>query len=177
MKLLMFFLAGVITASFAVTVMRGGLPSAQAPQPDSCHVTHPNGIVAGSSERNEQSHGNALLSVGPFGLWPDGTIVFKPGGAGFQTKDGGLGMKFGWTRGISGKLIVTGRRIDADAPPLRFETNQTNDAHSRGFIASYLVFSSPGCWEVSAQIDGRVDSKITFVTRVEKVGDGPAWQR
>ena len=70
----------------------------------------------GLSERNEGSYGNALLSVGPFGLWPNGTVVFKPGGAGFQTKEGALGMKFGWTRGIRGKLNVTGRRIDADAP-------------------------------------------------------------
>ena len=102
--------------------------------------------------------------------------MFKPGGAGFQTKDGALGMKFGWTRGIPGKFNVTGRRIDGDAPPLRFHTNQTNDAHSSGFIASYLIFPAPGCWEVTAQIGDRVESKITFVTRVEKAGDGPAWR-
>jgi hypothetical protein len=177
MKHLSFFLVFVTTASLAVAVMPGGLLSAQTLQPDSCQVTRPNGIVAGSSERNEKSYGNALLSVGPFGLWPNGTVVFKPGGAGFQTKDGGLAMKFGWTRGISGKINVTGRRIDADAPRLRFETNQTNNGRSLGFLASYLVFSSPGCWEVSAQIGDRVDSKITFVMRVEKVGDGPAWRR
>ena len=67
-------------------------------------------------------------------------------------------MKFGWTQGIPGKLNVTGRRIDADAPPLRFETNQTNDAHSTGFLASYLVFSTPGCWEVNAQVGDRLDA-------------------
>jgi len=157
--------------------MPPGFLSAQASRPDSCYVTTPNGIVAGSSERNEGSYGNALLSVGPFGLWPNGTVVFKPGGAGFQTKEGALGMKFGWTRGIRGKINVTGRRIDADAPPLRFETNQTNDAHSTGFLASYLLFSTPGCWEVTAQVGDREDSRITFVTRVEKIGDGPAWRR
>lgn len=177
MKHLSFFLVCITAASLAVAVMPHGLLSAPTLQPDSCHVTRPNEIVAGSSERNEESYGNALLSVGPFGLWPKGTVVFKPGGAGFQTKEGGLGMKFGWTRGIQGKLNVTGRRIDADAPPLRFETNQTNDAHSTGFLASYLVFSSPGCWEVTAQVGDREDSKITFVTRVEKIGDGPAWRR
>jgi len=101
----------------------------------------------------------------------------QTGGAGFQTKEGALGMKFGWTRGIRGKINVTGRRIDADAPPLRFETNQTNDAHSTGFLASYLLFSTTGCWEVTAQVGDREDSKITFVTRVEKIGDGPAWRR
>src|SRR4051794_31345725 len=133
-----------------------------------CNVTIPN---------QTGSYGNALLSVGPFGLWPNGTVVFKPGGAGFQTKEGALGMKFGWTRGIRGKINVTGHRIDADAPPLRFETNQTNDANSTGFQASFLIFSTPGCWEVTAKVGDREDSKITFVTRVEKIGDGPAWRQ
>jgi hypothetical protein len=95
---------------------------AQAPSSShiECHVTMPNGIVAGSSERQDWSYGNALLSVG--GLWPDGTIVFKPGGPGFATKDGRVGMKFGWTRGVRGTLKVSGRRLDAPAPPLAFET-------------------------------------------------------
>jgi hypothetical protein len=176
MKQLSLFLL-CVTAGSLVAVMPHGFLSAQASRPDSCHVTTPNGIVAGSSERNEGSYGNALLSVGPFGLWPNGTVVFKPGGAGFQTKEGALGMKFGWIRGIRGKINVTGRRIDADAPPLRFETNQTNDDRSTGFHASYLLFSTPRCWEVTAQVGDSEDSKITFVTRVEKIGDGPAWRR
>ena len=173
MKQLSLFLL-CVTAGSLVAVMPRGFLSAPASRPDSCYVTTPNGIVAGSSERNGGSYGNALLSVGPFGLWPNGTVVFKPGGAGFQTKEGALGMKFGWTRGIRGKLNVSGRRIDA-APPLRFETG-TPDSDS-GFLASYLIFSTPGCWEVTAQIDDREDSKIKFVTRVEKIGDGPAWRR
>ena len=174
MKQLSLFLL-CVTAGSLVAVMPPSFLSAQASRPDSCYVTTPNGIVAGSSERNERSYGNALLSVGPFGLWPNGTVVFKPGGAGFQTQDGALGMKFGWTRGIRGKLNVKGRRIDADAPPLRFETG-TPDSDS-GFLASYLIFPTPGCWEVTAQIGDRPDSRITFVTRVEKIGDGPQWHR
>lgn len=164
---LLVFLAGLLMAT-----MSPGLLSAQ----DSCHPTKPNGIVAGSPQRSEGSYGNALLSVGPFGLWPDGTIIFKPGGAGFQTQDGALGMKFGWTRGIPGKLNVTGHRIDANAPPLRLETNGTAYRET-GFQASYLIFPTPGCWEVTAQLGDRTDSKITFVTRVEKIGDGPNWHR
>lgn len=165
-------------ALFLLFVSAGGLAavvplaafSKRPSRPDSCHVTTANGIVAGSSKRNERSYGNALLSVG---LSRNGTVVFKPG-SGFQTKEGALVTKFGWKRGIRGKLNVTGHRIDADAPPLRFETNQTNDAQSTGFLASYLIFSTPGCWEVRAQVGDREDSKITFVTRVEKFGDGPS---
>lgn len=175
MKQRNFFLACVIAATLVVAFMPSGLLYAQTLQPDSCHVTRPNGIVAGSSERNKESYGNALLSVGPFGLWPNGTVVFKPGGPGFQTQDGALGMKFYWTRGVRGKLKVTGRRIDADAPPLRFGTGTPN-SESDG-LASYLIFPTPGCWEVTAQIGDRADSKIVFVTRVEKIGEGPAWRR
>jgi hypothetical protein len=109
MRQLSFFLVCVTAANLAVAVMSPSFLSAQTLRPDSCLVTTPKGIVAGSSERNERSYGNALLSVGPLGLWPNGTVVFKPGGAGFQTKEGALGMKFGWTRSIPGKLNVTGR--------------------------------------------------------------------
>jgi len=140
-----------------------------------CDVTVPNGIVAGASERQAQSYGNGLLSVGPFGLWPEGTVVFKPGGAGFITRDGGLGMKFGWTRGVRGKLDVSGRRLDGVAPPLVFETN--NGYGDVGFQASYLIFSTPGCWEVTAQVGEREDSRIAFTVKVVKLGDGPAWRR
>src|SRR5437870_5440027 len=77
-----------------------------------CAVTTPNGITAGEDQHDPASHGNRQVSVGPFGLWPDGTVVFTPGGAGFITRDGSLGMKFGWRRGVSGQLKIEGRRID-----------------------------------------------------------------
>ncbi len=136
-----------------------------------CDVTGPNGVVAGASLQKKWSYGNPLLSVGPFGLWPDGTVVFKPGGPGFVTRDGGLGMKFGWTRGVPGKLAISGRRVDGVAPPLISEIN--SGYGDIGFQASYLIFPTPGCWEVVAQVAERPDSNITFKTKVVKVGDGP----
>jgi len=144
----------------------------QPPQPDArCEVTAPNGVVAGLAERREGSYGNSGLSVGPFGLWPDGTVTFRPGGAGFVTRDGALGMKFGWTRGVQGKLKVTGHRLDGLAPPLRFSAS---DGYGNiGFQASYLIFPTPGCWEVIAQVDEREDSSLTFVTKIVKIGEGP----
>jgi hypothetical protein len=157
-----------VVAATCSSALAQQLPQAGAP----CNVTAPNGIVAGSSEHHEGSFGNASLSVGPFGLWPNGTIIFKPGGAGFVTSDGALGMKFGWTRGVRGKLKATGHRLDGSAPPLRLDAP---DGYGEiGFQASYLIFPTPGCWEVNAQVGGREDSTITFVTRVIKIGEGPA---
>jgi hypothetical protein len=102
----------------------------------------------------------------------DGEFVFKPGGAGFVTSDGALGIKFGWQRGISGQLTIEGRRIDAEAPPLRSEVNAGYG--DIGWQASYVIFPTPGCWQVT----GRVESaSLSFVIRVAKVGDGPSWRR
>ena len=137
-----------------------------------CAVTTPNGIAAGVEQPAPSSYGNREVSVGPFGLWPDGTVVFKPGGAGFVTRDGSLGMKFGWLRGVSGQLRITGRRLDAEAPPLRAEV--PDGYGDRGFQATYIIFPTPGCWEVTGRVG---NSSVTFVTKVVKVGDGPTWRR
>jgi hypothetical protein len=134
-----------------------------------CEVTRPNGIVAGSEQPEPNSYGNHQLSLGPFGLWPDGTVVFKPGGAGSVTTDGALGMKFGWTRGVRGQLRIAGRRLDAPAPPLR--SIVPNGYGEIGFQATSLIFSTPGCWEVTGRVG---EASLTFVTRVVKIGDGPA---
>jgi hypothetical protein len=146
-------------------------PVATAPAPAACDVTKPNGVVAGSEQVDANSYGNHELSLGPFGLWPDGTVIFKPGGAGFITRDCGLGMKFGWQRGIRGQLTIEGRRLDGSAPPLRSAVAQGDG--DIGFQPTYLVFSTPGCWEVTGHVG---EATLTFVTRVVKVGDGPTWR-
>jgi len=111
------------TVTGVTTVMMvcnlGAAPQVASPGTTQCNVTAPNGVVAGETERQNRSYGNALLSVGPFGLWPDGTIVFKPGGAGLVLPDGALSMKIGWTRAVPGTLKIWGRRLDSEAQPLR----------------------------------------------------------
>jgi hypothetical protein len=156
----------------AIAAQRGEPQSEPSQTPASCEVTMPNGIAAVPEQAYPGSHGNERLSVGPFGLWPNGTVVFKPGGAGFVTRDGSLGMKFGWLRGVQGQLKIEGRRLDAPAPPLRAEI--PNGYEDSGFQATYLIFSTPGCWEVTARVD---DASLSFVTMVVKIGDGPEWRR
>jgi hypothetical protein len=128
--------------------------------------------MAGAGGVNQHSYGNQQLSVGPFGLWPDGNVVFRPGGPGFMTQDGSLGMKFGWTRAVSGQLKIEGHRLDGTARPLRFEIGSDND--DSGFVATSLVFPTPGCWEVTGRVG---DASVTFVTMVTKIGDGPSWRK
>jgi hypothetical protein len=135
-----------------------------------CAVTTPNGIVAGGEQPDPSSYGNRQVSA--FVSWRDGAVVFRPGGAGFITRDGSLGMKFGWQRGVQGQLRIEGRRLDAPAAPLRAEV--PSGYGDRGFQATYLIFSTPGCWEVTGRVG---DASVTFVVMVAKIGDGPAWRR
>lgn len=135
-----------------------------------CEVTAPNGTSASSAEPAPSSHGSRLLSLGPFGLWPNGTVVFKPGGAGFVTRDGSLGMKFGWTRGVRGRLQIEGHRLDGPASPLR--AHIPDGYGDFGFQATSLIFATPGCWEVTGRVG---EASVTFVTMVLKIGDGPRW--
>jgi hypothetical protein len=130
-----------------------------------CSVTVANGVVAGFSEPSRGSYGNALLSVWGPPFYDAGWMVFGPGRISSVTEDGALGTKFGWMRAVEGKLAVTGRRIDGDAPPLRADIKCC--FRPTGFQASHLIFPTPGCWEVVAQIGDVAESRLTFVTRVE----------
>lgn len=151
----------------ATVVMSVQLASGSAESPAAarteCNVTAPSPGQGGQ-------HGDSRLSV--LTLWPDGDVIFKPGGAGFITSDGALGMKFGWQRGVRGRLSIAGRRLDAEAPALRSEV--MSGYGDTGFQSSYVIFPTPGCWEVTGRV---ADVSVTFVTRVVKIGDGPSWRR
>ena len=103
--------------------------------------------------------GNGRLWVG--GLWPHGIIVMTPD---FINPDGTMGMKFGWWRATSGYLTITGRRLDAPAPPA------TGDASPgayglTGFNASGVTFPTEGCWQVTGRVGTVTFTFVTFVIR------------
>lgn len=95
------------------------------------------------------------------------SFVFRPGGPGFVDADGALGMKLGWQRKRPGQLEISGKRLDAQAPPARA---YINDRDELGHQPTYLVFPTAGCWEITGQIPRGF---LKFVTFVEKIGDGP----
>jgi hypothetical protein len=91
---------------------RDGSPVASTPAADGsfvCPVTLGNGGKGGT-------YGNRALRVV---LYPEGKVVFQPGGPGAIHSDGALSMKFGWERRRSGLLYVEGRRLDGPSPPMR----------------------------------------------------------
>lgn len=149
----------VIASAFLATT---ALHAAVVVDPLTCKVTPPNGQGTFSPDL----HGNALISTD---LWPDGTVVFRPGGPGFVTADGALSMKWGWRRGVRGPLRIDGRRLDESAPPLRADIPEGYGDF--GFQSSALIFPTPGCWEVTGRVG---TASLTFVTLVQRIGKGPS---
>ena len=168
---------GVLILSIAGRVENKARPGAEP----GCDVTLPNGVVPnldasqirevfGASPvpnhlRQFPSHGNQLLSVALFGLSQNGVTTGRPDptiGVGW------LQAKFGWMRAAKGPLKITGHRIDGDAAPLQ---SRIPDGYGDiGFQASGLIFSTPGCWQITAQIGDLADSKLTFIRKVVTAG-------
>ncbi len=107
---------------------------------------------------SESSYGNGRLWVG--GLGPRGVIAARPA---FIERDGSVGMKFGWWRRVTGDLTITGRRLDAPAPPAR--SHVPSGYGASGFQSSGVSFPTAGCWEVTGKVG---TTTLTFVTRVVK---------
>ncbi|MET9242493.1 hypothetical protein [Nonomuraea sp. NPDC003709] len=134
--------------------------------PGDCPVTLPSPAPTSSNGTpgpffgRESSHGAGSLWVG--GLEPDGVIE---AGADFVRPDGSISMKYGWWRGVAGKLEISGRRLDGPAAPLRSDV--PDGYGDTGFQATGVYFPVEGCWEVT----GRVGSaRLTFVTLVTRAG-------
>jgi hypothetical protein len=124
-----------------------------------CPVTRPNGAAPpGVGAQAGVNHGNTKLWTA---LWPGGVIRAEPD---YVDKDGSIHMKFGWWRGVSGRLSIQGRRLDGQAPPLRAEVS--DGYGDRGFQASGVIFPTEGCWEITGQVG---TARLTFVNFVIKV--------
>jgi hypothetical protein len=108
---------------------------------------------------SDSAYGNGSLWVG--GLWLNGVVILTQDDVG---PDGRLSMKFGWYRLTSGYLTITGRRLDASAPPASGLTFPGAYGLT-GFNASGVIFPTEGCWQVTGRV-GRV--ALTFVTFVIK---------
>ena len=164
---------GVLATATVVTGIAqnsgGGNQTAALETSVPCAVTQPNGKGPPPQNLNH-FYGNDSLAVD---LWPDGTIVFKPDGGGFVERDGSLGMKFAWWRSVRGELTIDGRRLDKSIAS-RPRTESQPDAYpDMGWLPTYLIFPTPGCWEVTGRIG---TASLTFITRVVRIGDGPSWR-
>ena len=126
---------------------------------NSCPLTQPKWLKppADSAIPDPPSYGNYFVnedqSIWASAWWTEGEE--------YALHAGKEGNKIGWFRPASAELAVTGRRLDAKAPPLEFEAPC---CYPTRFQASGLYFPTEGCWEVTAQAD---DRKLSFIVWVE----------
>ena len=132
-----------------------------------CLITRPNGVSYPVKPAGG-NHGNEALVT----QLCSGPVVFRPGGPGSVQPDGALAMKWGWWRARPGQLTIQGERIDAPAAALRSSIPCCYG--ELGFQSSAVIFPSPGCWRVTGRVG---DGSLTFVVKVEKVGEGPIPRR
>lgn len=74
---------------------------------------------------------------------------------------GDEGNKIGWFRPAGAELMITGQRLDGDAPPLEAEVPC---CYPTRFQVSGVYFPTEGCWEIRARAE---DKEISFVVWVE----------
>jgi len=154
----------LVVIAFAMNLSEGTAALfANANAATTCTVTLPNGSSPPGVGSDHQWYGNDKLRVGLY--WPNGTVVFRPGGPGFVLRNGSLAMKFGWWRGVNGKLSINGKRLDAPAPPLQAWIPEGYS--DSGFEATEIIFPTPGCWQVTGTVG---QSSLSFVTRVVQIG-------
>lgn len=172
--------AGLVLAlGIALTGCFGsGEPERKPTASRGCPVTLPNRSTPPGENVGGDHHGNGELWVA---LPARGELVAVPPGdesQGWVTtdvrEDRSVGVKFGWTRGpgVEGRLEISGRRLDAKAPPLGSEIQ---DYGPSGFQPSTIVFPTEGCWKITGRAG---DAELSFVLRfVDKVTDPSAAAR
>ena len=74
---------------------------------------------------------------------------------------GDEGNKISWFRPEGAEWMITGRRLDAEAPSLEAKTGCN---YPTRFQASGMYFPTEGCWEIIAHAQ---DRELTFIVWVE----------
>lgn len=143
-------------------------PSASAPAPSpltladaaKCPVTRPMGLGVPGTDRpfaeSPLAFGNADMWVVPVQM--DG--IFRADSRSVQSDDS-ISTKFGWWRVAPGALAITGRRLDASAPPVH--ATIPDGYGDSGYQSSGVNFPTEGCWEVTGTVGS---SSLTFVVFV-----------
>lgn len=91
----------------------------------------------------------------PEGGWP-------PGGRLYSGRAVVKGQKTYWVRPQGTELAISGRRLDASAPPVEAHIPC---CYRTGFQIVGLFFPTEGCWEVTAKAG---DSELRFITQVRQ---------
>jgi hypothetical protein len=150
---------GTLVGLRTIVALAFALPAFAAPPSFVCPVTLPSQTFA-----QYGTFANAFLGTNP---GRDG-VLRPPWSEEAEAKEsslpanGPLTVDLTWWRWRPGALVVTGRRLDAAAPPLR--ATIVSGHGDAGFQPTVLQFPSSGCWEITGRV---ADGSLTFVSRVE----------
>lgn len=70
------------------------------------------------------------------------------------------GIKVGWFRPAGAELVITGQRLDEEAPALE---SHIPCCYPTRFQSTGLYFPTEGCWEVTAKAGGSVLSFVVLL--------------
>jgi hypothetical protein len=158
-----------LAASIEAAVSRSPNPS------DSCHVTKPPLMAFNPPSPYPAELPASSFWFGTENLWTmlpmDGTWKGLPHS--LPTPDSASGNKlFWWHEGYDWStesvpnLEVTGRRLDAPAPPLSMDGHAnngwTNDSQ-HPFMVVGIFIPTPGCWQVTGDYKGNRLTSVVFV--------------
>ena len=154
--------SAALCGSIVAVVAAAPVP-AESPA-STCPVTDVRGRRPPDPATPSFNYGNATIRVALSP--PNGRIVAGrlPGGGYRATlnEDGSIDAKVGWWRSGSGRIRISGRRLDRPAPPLRAHVPA---GYPAGFQASGLTFPTTGCWRVTGRYR---DASLTFTVLVGK---------
>lgn len=161
--------AEAVPSPVAVTPGKGAAPQ-QFPgtPPPSCQVTLPPDLTFVPPSKVTPFAGYGWY--GTAALW---TQVRRDGTwRGLASPDGGISDKsFWWREGYDPRsepqpaLVITGRRLDAPAPPLASSpaTNAFNAADIGSAMLVGITIPKPGCWEITGAYAGTTLSFIVWI--------------
>jgi hypothetical protein len=150
--------------------------SIQAAASDSCPVTQPPlmSFIPPSPYPTELPAGSFWF--GTENLWTnlpmDGTWKglphYRPADSAFRNKLFWWHEGYDWRTDNPPNLTVTGRRLDAPAPPLATDEHAnagwTND-QNHAFMVAGIFIPTPGCWQITGDYKG---DRLTFVVLVRQ---------
>jgi hypothetical protein len=126
---------------------------------NSCPVTEPVWILAPDDPAvdNPPAYGyyfvNEDQSIWASAWWTDAEE--------YQLSASEDGIKVGWFRPAGAELVITGQRLDEEAPLLE---SHVPCCYPTRFQATGLYFPTEGCWEITAEAENSV---LSFVVLVE----------